>query len=262
MKNYLYILNTIKTAFIYRVDIAFSSVGNILYLAMSYCLWSSIYGSNSLLVGDDFESTFVGICLSSTLITFYRTNTEWYFSEAVISGSISTDLIKPISLKSIYFFRGLGELIFNLVVIFCPVYIVLCIVYGNLISTPIQLAYFVVSFLCGYTINFLVNYQIGVISIFTHSVWGVSTVKDSVILLMSGAIIPLSYFGDTTRSVFENTPFYYVALLPIEVIKNSGVSFYFVLDALLVQIMWIIVMFLAILITEFIAFKKIVVNGG
>lgn len=262
MKQLFFMKCMLKTAFIYRSNVVFTSLGNALYLYMSYFLWRSVYSSNTLEGYGDFEYTFIGICLASTIVIFYRTNTEWYISERVISGNITTELVKPLKLIDRYFFISLGELLFNFLVIFLPIFIFVSLLYDVRVNDVFLIIILIGLIFGGYIINFLINFIIGMISIFTHSVWGISTVKDSVILIMSGAVIPISFFGESVLQVFKMTPFHYMVYLPSELIRSGSYDLIEIKHSFLVQAAWIGTLYILSLLLEPFAQRKIVVNGG
>ena len=89
-------------------------------------------------------------------------------------------------------------------------------------------------------------------------------VKECVVLLLSGASIPLAFFPESLRNVVQYLPFKCIYDTPLNVLLqkegytlNSGILY-----KLLLQLFWCIALTLAGKLFWSVSVKKITVNGG
>ena len=83
-----------------------------------------------------------------------------------------------------------------------------------------------------------------------------------VVLLLSGAIIPLQFFPEIFRSFVDKLPFQAIYHIPLEILLNDELSNGKILVLLGVQIIWIIVTYLIAKLFFMKASRAVVINGG
>ena len=106
------------------------------------------------------------------------------------------------------------------------------------------------------------DFLIGLISFHTESIWGISTMKDTVIVLLAGAVIPLPFFPESIRNIVMWLPFQAIYNLPLKILTEKSYTFADFGVILLQQLFWIV----ALIIISRLCFKKaskaITINGG
>ena len=102
------------------------------------------------------------------------------------------------------------------------------------------------------------------ICFYTESTWGVNIVKETIVLLLSGATIPLAFFPEKARVVVSYLPFRAVYDIPLSILlgKNGSDSWQGLASLFALQIAWLIVLNLAGNLFWNCAVKKVTVNGG
>jgi ABC-2 type transport system permease protein len=102
------------------------------------------------------------------------------------------------------------------------------------------------------------------ICLYTESTWGINIVKETIVLLLSGATIPLAFFPDGFRKVVEYLPFRAVYDIPLSILlkKNGTDTFEGLLPMLGIQLFWCVVLTIAGNLFWNHAVKRITVNGG
>ena len=103
---------------------------------------------------------------------------------------------------------------------------------------------------------------IGLISFYTESVWGISTLKDCIISLLAGGMIPIAFFPDALRKVVECLPFQAMYNLPLQILINKDYAVGDYLNLLLLQLFWIAVLLIISRVFYTFARRAITVNGG
>ena len=248
----------------YRAYFIFTVLSNLIYMVIIYFLWKAIFAgvSTETINGMTFKETFIYLALAGCISSVLMTWTEWQMSRDVRDGNIALKFIRPMDYQVNVFSRSFGDIITNFIIIFIPSFIVVYFISGKDIKLGLNLLVFIFAFVIAAIINLMFDFIIGMISFYTESIWGISTMKDTVILLLAGAIIPLPFFPEGLRKVVEFLPFQAVYNLPLQILINKSFSIADYGIILLQQIAWLIIL---LLFTR-LCFKKastaITINGG
>ncbi|AJR05502.1 hypothetical protein H744_1c0477 [Photobacterium gaetbulicola Gung47] len=263
MLRYLYFTrNTILTAMSYRVDLLFNSIGNAVYLVLLYFLWNAIFDSREVIAGKTFDDVYIKMAFASSLIVMYRTHVEWYISDDILTGDITLHLSKPFSYQLMYFFRSIGEFVWNMVLVFLPVVLYFVLFYDSSFGWVDRILLFIVAVFFGYYIGFCIDYLVGLTAFFTESVWGASSCKDVLMMFCSGAIVPIYLFPETIKSLLISSPFYFVVHFPLDVLFDPTLDMSLVMERLVIQIFWCISLMLFGKFLTSCLVKKVTINGG
>jgi ABC-2 type transport system permease protein len=124
--------------------------------------------------------------------------------------------------------------------------------------------FFVISLTMALIINFNIDMLVAPICLYTESTWGINMVKETIVLLLSGATIPLAFFPDSIRRVVEYMPFRAVYDMPLTILlnKDGANTMNGLLSMLGTQLIWCIVLTIAGNLFWNHAVKRITVNGG
>ncbi len=255
--------NSLMCGLIYRMHFFLTVFGNILYIILTYFLWTSIYkNSDGVLNGMTFEQTFIYLAIAASIGCFFQTYSEFEISRNILSGNIIKDLTKPMDYQLYNLAGAAGFALNNLVSITIPSMVVIFIIAGSYIPLGINLAFFVLSVILSFLIAFTIDYIIGLLSFYTESIWGVSNTKNVIILLLSGASIPLSFYPQSIKGIIEFLPFQAIYNAPLSILLsiNMGVSDY--LYYIANQLFWILFFIVVSRLFFRKAIKVLTVNGG
>lgn len=167
-------------------------------------------------------------------------------SREVKDGSIAINLIRPISYSQRMMFQSVGVIFFNFVIVFIPAFIVITLVFYNLegsISIFNILMYFISSIL-SMILTFYYSYCFGLLSFKITNMWGLSQIMQAITRLISGALIPLSFFPEVVGKIFNILPFSSMISTPtlIYLGKLNGLE---LIKGILIQVIWVLI-FIAI----------------
>ena len=86
------------------------------------------------------------------------------------------------------------------------------------------------------------RYCFGLLSFKITNMWGLTQIMNAIVRLLSGALIPLTFFPDIIAEIFKYLPFGSMISTPtlIYLGKLNGME---MLQALLLQAVWILVFF-------------------
>ena len=112
------------------------------------------------------------------------------------------------------------------------------------------------------TINFCIDFFIGTVCLYTQSIWGINIMKEVIVLLLSGATIPLAFFPDTLRRIVSYLPFQSIYNTPLTILIRDSMPLTETLTMLGIQLFWALVMFLVSDLFWRRSMRVITVNGG
>ena len=247
---------------VYRFTFIFTLLGNIVYLGVAYYLWSSIFTHADVIRGMTFNETFLYVGLGSSVFVLLKTYTDWFIHGDIREGTIANYLIKPVEVGVYYLFSSLGLFLFNLLIITLPTLLLLAFVFKVQFTVGPGLIIFPISILLAYLITFNIDYFVGLFGFYTESVWGLSTTKEIIITVFSGALIPLQFFPDPIQKVLFWLPFQAIFHTPITMITRPNQGWDVLMPMLGVQIFWVIAIFVAARLFYTQAVKVLRISGG
>jgi len=263
MRTYLPIARAAyMVGLVYRFGFLFSIVGNFVYLGVAYYLWRSIYRHSDTIRGLTFNETFLYIGLGSAVFILLKTYTDWYIHYEIREGLISMYLIKPMDYQLYALFANLGSLLMNLTAITIPTALIMLFVFKVKFTIGPGLFLFPVSLFLAFLVSFSIDYFIGLFGFYSESVWGLSTTKEIIVTVFSGALIPLQFFPEAIRNVLYWLPFQAIYHTPLMMITRPNQGWDVYLPMLLVQAGWAVVLFILARLFYNQAVKVLRIAGG
>lgn len=248
----------------FRLGIFTVFAGNLIYLTIIYFLWKSIFDSapTETVSGMTFANTMIYLVLAMALFNFMEVYLVWNMGRNIQSGKIVLDLLKPIPLIQYMFFESAGFLAVNFVLTLLPTMGIVYFISGRAFALSINLVFFFIAAILGLAINYFINFFVATICIFTESIWGINIMKEVIILLFSGASIPLAFFPDSLLKVVQKLPFQAIYNTPLTLLIGKDISTTQALQMIGVQVFWVAVTALLAIVFFRFALRRITVNGG
>ncbi|MBO4396328.1 MAG: ABC-2 family transporter protein [Eubacterium sp.] len=248
----------------FRLSAFIMVVGNFLYLIVIYFLWKAIFASagTDVVAGMTFSDTLIYLVLATSLFGFMEMYTVWMMGRDIQSGKIVLDLLKPMEYRRYLFWSYSGSLVTNFFFTFLPTFIVVAIVTHGAIPLGINLLWFVISVIMGISINFSIDYFVGTICLYSESIWGINIMKQVIVLLLSGATIPIAFFPEPFQTIVYYLPFQSIYNTPLKLLLNQDPDIQTVLISLGTQALWVIALYVLTAVFWKKALKQITVNGG
>jgi ABC-2 type transport system permease protein len=215
--------------------------------AIQVVLWYALFkvGGATEVAGLTY-SDLIAYTLVSTLFTQVRGGDhDFDLQEMIRSGSLSNYLLRPVGVVEFVYLRGIGGRLFTAAV---------CMIVGAVVMAffgmdPIRLFGAMTLALIG---NIL-HYQIGAALATTAFAWeeaySVLMVKNMLVQLLSGELLPLTLFPEKWAWIWKSTPFYLYVFGPtqyalgkwshLELLQAIGTGCLWMLGAwLLIRITW------------------------
>ena len=248
----------------FRMSAVVLFLGNLVYIAIIYFLWKAIYASSptDVVNGMTFTDTLIYVVLASALFSFMEMYFVWEIGRSIQSGLIVVQLIKPMGYRHYLFWSYSGSFATNFFSVFLPTFIAIEIVTKGAVALGTNLLWFVLSVVMGIIINYNVDLFVGTICLYTESIWGINMMKQVIVLLLSGATVPLAFFPETFRNVCYVLPFQSIYNTPLTILlmKSPGMSE--VLPMLGIQLFWCVALTFITSLFWRISIRQITVNGG
>lgn len=263
MKTYFYIAKLrMQTMLAYRVEIFTYMIMQCLMMVAIGFFWVAAYGDNEVSHGVTVDSMMTYNVIATLIGSLYYMGVEDRIADSVKSGSIATDMIKPVSLFGMYLAEDMGNLIICFFRSTIPLFAVGALIFG--IPSPASAEHFglfLLSFILGYGINWTFSAIFAMISFTAINLGPAFSVKYHFVNMLSGAIIPIWYFPQWLQTTVNCLPFVYMFQAPLGIyIGKYSISE--ALNALAIQTIWLIVLTLLLVFAQKRATKRVLVQGG
>lgn len=248
----------------FRIGTIVTVIGNIIYLIIIYFLWKAIYESVSTeaVNGMTFNDTMIYLVLASSLFYSMELYHVWTMGYDIQSGKIILDLLKPMKYDSFIFWMESGRYVFNFMLTFLPTAIIVYIVTHGALTLGINLVFFFISVVMAILINYFIDLFTGTICIHTESIWGVNIMKEVIVLLLSGATVPIAFFPEPFRTITYYLPFQAIYNTPLRLLTDMSLSLQERFEFLGLQLIWIFAVIIMYKLFWKVSIRKIMVNGG
>ena len=265
LKKYLSLTrNGIMESLQFRLSMFIVFVGNLLYLIVVYFLWKAIYASSGeeVVNGMTFSDTLIYLVLATALFNFMEMYTVWQMGRAIQSGAIVLTLLKPMEIRRYMFWEYSGNFVVNFFATLLPTFIVVSVVTHGAIPLGLNLLYFVISVVMAVIINYNIDFFVGTICLYTESIWGINIMKQVIVLLLSGATIPIAFFPETIRTIVYWLPFQSIYNSPLTLLLGKSSDIKDIGITLGTQLLWCVVTYAISKLFWKISLPQITVNGG
>jgi ABC-2 type transport system permease protein len=145
-------------------------------------------------------------------------NIDREIATQVAGGNIAQSLLKPVSFQRMVYFGAIGELGFRFLLFTIPISCVIFPLFGVPgPASPTAGALAVASFALAFLVNSGVNFITGAMALHLKSIEGLIRAKFILMELLTGTLVPLTFFPDAVRSVAEVLPFAGIAYFPVSI---------------------------------------------
>ena len=187
---------------------------------------------------------------------------EMFLQDKVHNGSITNEFLKPVNFIFRLLSENVGEGIFKMVFHFLPA-LLLTLLYTDL-CPPKSIGHFVImlcSVALGYLILWLISFIVQTWCFWLFSVWGIITIKNVFVKILSGTLLPLWFMPPFLRKIIAFTPFESIYFTPVQIYLGEidGAQ---LLSKVGIQILWIVILWIIANAFWSRGVKKLVVQGG
>lgn len=262
MSKYLILIKTqFKDNFVYRMSTLAGIIVGIIQVYVLYYIWFNVYDNADKMVGYSLKQISTYVIFSTVIYRLIELGITLKIADLVRSGEIALKLIKPINFISSLFFESIGSLIASVLTIVIPIFVFCIFAIGIYIQTDLlTILLFVVSVLLAIIISIYVDIFFGLLSFWTENGWGLRVIRQALIKLFSGAIVPLTFMPLWFKNVCDFLPFKTLIDVPINIyIFGASKSSYLSVG---IQLIWVIALMIITNALYKVIIKKLNINGG
>ncbi len=211
-----YFIAALKNMLSYRLGYALwvlSKLGTSLVMVF---VWTAIYAASGAheIGGFTIVSMYAYFFLFS-LISSIDTNISPKIQDDVDSGNAITSLVKPTSYPLQLFSAGLAELLLASLMVTLPGIIII----GSIVPLNISwssLSLLAIEMFVFIALAALIDFLIGLLAFYTTQIWGIINVTNSLVIFLSGGIMPLGLLPSGISKVLMLLPFQMMGYTQIE----------------------------------------------
>lgn len=260
-------LNEIKALMSYRGSFYVFLFISLFGSFIAYFLWTAIYKSadSPILGGMTKEQMVVYIFMTYATGRVVSSSVTDMVSEDIVKGTVSMNLIKPIDYRWSLIARSAGSSIFML----CgPCLLIIGGVEIYMYKTPglqctdlSTIVLFLISCVMSFMIYVLFDFCFGMIAFFTTYIFGMILAKEALMGFLTGQLIPLTFFPESIRGIFELLPFSSMIYTPVMIFlgKYTGSE---LATVMIRQAVWVIILYLLGSLIWRRVTRRLVVLGG
>jgi ABC-2 type transport system permease protein len=246
---------------VYRSEYIAGVVNAIVMIFVNIAIWKAVYEEDGALEGVQFKLMATYVVLSFLMQTLYMMD-EYLIERKVRSGLISSDLLKPMHFRPYIFAYTSGTFAFRCLMQLTPALLLSIFLFDLLPPfSTVMFLYFLASALLGYLVLYNLNFLVWLSSFWFYWTFSLVTIKDTAVMILSGALIPLWFMPGWLQEIIVYTPFAAIYSTPIRIYLGM-VPEDEIISNLITQTLWVIGLAAAGHLLWKSAARKLVVQGG
>jgi len=188
------------------------------FVGGQYAIWRAIYAArgplNPLINGMTLHELTTYLAIGYIARSAYFTNTDSEIAARFQSGDVALDLLKPLAFHGQWIAQAAGETAFRVLFFALPMALALVPLFG--VSMPVGNGWwqFPVLFVCAFLVNTELNLLAGTLCFFLEDITGMMSFKRSVIMLLSGLMVPLNFLWPVVATATLALPFALISYYP------------------------------------------------
>ncbi len=189
-----------------------------LNVTIYYFIWSAVFRSASSFAGYNLSQMITYVSIGWIIRSFYWNTIDQEMAYEVIEGKIAMDLIKPVSVQWMWISRAMGESAFRLGLLTLPTAVVVAFVFP--LQRPASrenFLFFLVAVLGSFFLMAAINFMIGTCAIPLKSILALIRAKQWLIELLSGLLLPMTFFPGKIQQIVAWLPFEHIAYTPLQI---------------------------------------------
>lgn len=239
-RYHLFSLHGLQALLVYRSAFLLAIVTGAISLLAQLYLWRAIYaGSAGVLAGYTLAEMSTYVLVANLLYLALDNRAEHEIAGDIMRGDIAINFVRPVDYPLLKFFTSLPVSLTNFALVGLPLCVGGALLFGLRAPSLADGLLFSISALLSLLVSFLINALVGAAAFATTNIWGVQIIKTALAGILSGYLIPLSFFGETLQAICAVLPFRQMIASPLALFlgKYDGVSA--ALSILLQQALWV-----------------------
>lgn len=262
MRTYVeFALKKFQNKMAYRLEFFMGILNTVITIIVYLCIYKALYGDMQEVDGITFSMVATHFVISLGLSSAFEYN-EMFLQDKIHDGSITNEFLKPVNFVFRLLSENVGEGLFKVIFNFFPAVIIM--MFYVKLSPPtsvMSVVVMLISVILGYLILWLIGFIVQTWSFWLFSVWGIMTIKNVFVKILSGTLLPLWFMPEIVRKIISFTPFESIYFTPIQIYLGEigGME---LVKKLLIQVVWIGILGIFAGVFWKKGTKKLVVQGG
>lgn len=245
----------------YRFNHLMSIFNTCLQVFIFWGIYKALYGGRTQVDGITMSMVTTNFILSMGLSAVFYVD-DFFLPSKIWDGSIANELLRPVSFKGKMISENLGNAAFNFIFQFIPALLICVWTIGiEPPASPRMFMLFLVSAMLGYGVLWTISFAVQMTAFWLVNIWSLTTIKNVFINVLSGSMIPLWFMPEWMSGVLQFTPFSSIYFTPIQIYLGQ-LSVWEICFRCLVQMVWLLVIYLVGNLLWVKGQKKLVVQGG
>jgi len=245
-KYFYYAVTAFKSLNVYKLDLVLKVFGSLIFVTAMREIWLSMYRNTPTLAADtgvDAKTMATYAIVSVVVSMLLAPGLAAEMGNKVASGTIVTDFMKPWNWMLMYLAKCAASAAFSLVYVVVPLGLALTVIYPIDVPSAGRLLLFALSAVMAFLLSFCINFNVGILAFrFTHS-WGFDVMKEGLVRVCSGFLVPLWFFPESMGAVLKCLPFQAIYAVPLSIYvgRTDGAG---LAASIGLQAIWIAALFL------------------
>lgn len=216
---------SIRAQSVHRVNNLATVVGALVLVVVYLSLWRAVYSEREQQASFTLAqaSVYAVIALSWSYVVPAFRSTD-IFEERVRSGDIVYEFVLPGSFLTRRLADDTGRSLVSILFVAIPTLTIALFAIRPDIGAlrhPARIVWDLLGFLLAYVIAFSIAALIGFAALFLRRVRGLNEMRDALVILTGGAVVPLSFYPSGLQEVFVWLPFRYIYYVPVALTVGS-----------------------------------------
>jgi ABC-2 type transport system permease protein len=174
-----------------------------------------VFRQNASVAGLTLPDMITYVAVGWAIRSFYFNEIDRDLGTQVQEGKLAMNLIRPVNFQTVMIADAAGQSAFRALLFTIPISIVLALVFPlEPPASPLAGALFLVSAAASFFLVASINFLVGLLVIRSKSILGILNAKYLVLELLSGLLIPTTFFPEPLRSILLASPFPHINFTP------------------------------------------------
>ncbi len=266
MRVYIeFMKNTMQSNMAYKFNTFLDLFGHMISLSIQVSIWRALFkGAVQVSTNTGFvtiNEMITYVIISTIMSVVISSDAIGRISSKISSGEVAIDLIRPINFMAYAFSEMLGNMSFRFIFQILPLSILGISIWGVNYPSFYNALLFSIALVNAIFIHFLLTYTIGLLGFWYLRMWHLRYFVGALIMLFSGAYIPLWFFPKVLLDISNVLPFRLIYFAPLSIFLGK-VEYMESVKLILLQAVWIMILFVAQRIVWHRGVEKLVIQGG
>jgi len=242
-------ITSVKNVLEYKFNFFIGIISMVFPIIMQYFFWTAVFKSNinSKIYGYTYSQIMIYSLLATLVSRSLSTRSlESDITNDIRTGSLNNYIVKPINYlkyRVIYYFgEKIFAVVFTLTIMSVLGVIVKVCCLTKIYIEPSRIILFIITLFLAWTMKILLCLCISAIAFFIIETGSLFIGFQLFIDVASGSIIPVDILQSRLSLPLNILPFKYIVYYPISIINNR-ITFHDIVEGLIMQCVWICILF-------------------